>query len=217
MSGSRRYRGGMSSDAVSLLGADTTSHFRGNRLCLALVNSVYWRRGPAPEEHLESYEDLVDLADGAGWLPDRDALLRLASRSQADATRAVARAVDLRAQLLTVFAAHAAGRMPADNALRAIEKLAARGLYELRLVPHDGGYRLGWPQVSLELPVLQAAVSAMLLLADPELARVKQCPGPTCGWVFLDTTRNQSRRWCDSRECGNRSRVHAHYQRTRGA
>jgi predicted RNA-binding Zn ribbon-like protein len=57
----------------------------------------------------------------------------------------------------------------------------------------------------------------MLLLASIEITRVKQCPGPTCGWVFLDVTRNRSRRWCNSAECGNRSRVQAHYARTKAA
>jgi predicted RNA-binding Zn ribbon-like protein len=52
-------------------------------------------------------------------------------------------------------------------------------------------------------------------MTSPDLKRLKQCPGRSCGWVFLDDSRNQSRRWCDSRECGNRERVRAHYQRTR--
>jgi predicted RNA-binding Zn ribbon-like protein len=57
----------------------------------------------------------------------------------------------------------------------------------------------------------------MLLLTSAEITRVKQCPGRTCGWVFLDSTRNRSRRWCNSAECGNRSRVQAHYARSKTA
>jgi predicted RNA-binding Zn ribbon-like protein len=63
--------------------------------------------------------------------------------------------------------------------------------------------------------VQQIAVSALLLLSSPEIDRVKQCPGPTCGWVFLDSSRNRSRRWCSSAECGNRHRAQEHYRRTR--
>jgi predicted RNA-binding Zn ribbon-like protein len=61
-------------------------------------------------------------------------------------------------------------------------------------------------------PILLVAVT-VLLLASAERDRVKQCPGPTCGWLFLDSTRNRSRRWCDPAECGNRERVKAHYAR----
>jgi predicted RNA-binding Zn ribbon-like protein len=127
------------------------------------------------------------------------------------------RAVTLREQLLAIFAAHAAGGPVPESALAAVQKLAGRGLAALRLVSAQDGYQLGWPETRLDLPLLQAAVSAVLLLSGPELSRVKQCPGPTCGWVFLDTTRNQSRRWCDSRECGNRHRAQTHYERTRAA
>lgn len=207
----------MAPDAVSLLGADATSHFRGGRLCLALVNSVYWRRGPDPEEHLNSYADLLELAEGAGWLPDVDALRRSAAERPAEADRVRSSALHLREQLLAVFAAQADGEAGPEPELAAVQKLASRGLSALRLGPSGDGYRLGWPEARLDLPLLQAAVSAVLLLSGPELARVKQCPGPTCGWVFLDTTRNQSRRWCDSRECGNRNRAHTYYERSRAA
>jgi predicted RNA-binding Zn ribbon-like protein len=205
----------MAPDAVSLLGADATSHFRGGRLCLALVNSVYWRRGPSPEDRLDSYPNLLALADGAGWIPDVAALGHAAAERPDEAARVLSRAVDLREQLLAVFAAHAAGTTPPDSAFATVQKLASRGLAALRLAPIDHGYQLVWPETRLDLPLLQAAVSATLLLSGPELPRVKQCPGPSCGWVFLDTTRNQSRRWCDSRECGNRNRAHAHYERSR--
>jgi predicted RNA-binding Zn ribbon-like protein len=207
----------MAPDAVSLLGADATSHFRGGRLCLALVNSVYWRRGPSPDDRLDSYANLVALADGAGWIPDVAALKRTAAEQPAEAAQVLRRAVTLREQLLAIFAAHAAGGPVPESALAAVQKLAGRGLAALRLVSAQDGYQLGWPETRLDLPLLQAAVSAVLLLSGPELSRVKQCPGPTCGWVFLDTTRNQSRRWCDSRECGNRHRAQTHYERTRAA
>jgi predicted RNA-binding Zn ribbon-like protein len=157
----------------------------------------------------------LTLADGAGWIPDVDALRRAAAEQPAEAVRVLHRAVELREQLLAIFAAHAAGAPVPESALAAVQKLAGRGLAALRLVPVQDGYELGWPEARLDLPLLQAAVSAVLLLSGPELPRVKQCPGPTCGWVFLDTTRNQSRRWCDSRECGNRHRAQTHYERTR--
>jgi predicted RNA-binding Zn ribbon-like protein len=205
----------MDSDAVSLLGVDSTAHVYGGRLCLAIVNSIWYCRGPAPEEHLGTYAELIDLVDGAGWLPDRDALARAAADRPGDARRALAHAVDLREHMLAAFAAHAAGSAAPAAAVASIEKLGTRGLAELHLDPNGAGYRLSWRGASLELPVHQVAASALLLLASPELDRVKQCPGSTCGWVFVDTTRNRSRRWCNSAECGNRSRVQAHYQRTR--
>jgi predicted RNA-binding Zn ribbon-like protein len=203
-------------DAVPLLGSDRTPHVVGSRLCLAAVNTVWWRRGPSPSEHLRDYRDLTELVTDAGWLADRQSLERAADRHPRVAARAVARARDLREEILAVFSAIAAGNVPPQAALTSVQALGAEGLGALRLAPQPGGgFELGWPVPSLETPVQQIAVSAVLLLASAELDRVKQCPGPTCGWLFLDSTRNRSRRWCSSAECGNRSRVQAHYRRTR--
>ena len=57
------------------------------------------------------------------------------------------------------------------------------------------------------------ARSVAELLTSPNLGRVKVCGGEGCGWMFLDESRNASRRWCDSRNCGNRKRVRKHLAR----
>ncbi len=206
----------MDIDAVPLLGRDSTPHEVGSRLCLAAVNTVAWRRGPAPQERMRGFTDLTELVTDAGWLADRTSLEAHAAADPHGSDRAVAHGRELRERLLAVFAAVAAGEPPPPEALAYVEKHAARGLAALRLTAAaDGRFALGWPEPSLETPVQQIAVSALLLLASEELDRVKQCPGPTCGWVFLDSTRNRSRRWCSSAECGNRHRAQEHYRRTR--
>ena len=62
----------------------------------------------------------------------------------------------------------------------------------------------------------QAAHSAAELLASPEIAHVKLCGEGRCDWLFLDESRNHSRRWCDMATCGNRAKARRHYQRVRG-
>jgi predicted RNA-binding Zn ribbon-like protein len=45
-------------------------------------------------------------------------------------------------------------------------------------------------------------------LADRQHRRgVRECPGPNCGWLFLDTSKAGRRRWCSDESCGSRSRV----------
>ena len=43
--------------------------------------------------------------------------------------------------------------------------------------------------------------------AGHRAALIGACADDTCGWLFLDTTRNRTRRWCVMKECGNRSKV----------
>lgn len=58
------------------------------------------------------------------------------------------------------------------------------------------------------------ALDAARLLTDPALlSLIRTCPG--CRWLFLDTTRNHRRSWCDPADCGNRARQRRHYERTR--
>jgi predicted RNA-binding Zn ribbon-like protein len=42
---------------------------------------------------------------------------------------------------------------------------------------------------------------------------VRVCAGEGCGWLFLDTSRNGRRIWCESGDCGNRERVRRHLAR----
>jgi predicted RNA-binding Zn ribbon-like protein len=53
------------------------------------------------------------------------------------------------------------------------------------------------------------------LLRSPEAAKVHRCEARGCGWLFVDTTRNHSRRWCRTEDCGNRERVRRHYRKAR--
>jgi predicted RNA-binding Zn ribbon-like protein len=65
-----------------------------------------------------------------------------------------------------------------------------------------------------DLPAL-AALRTAELLTSPDMAQLRQCADDTCGWLFVDRSRNRSRRWCSSADCGNRARARRHAQRVR--
>ncbi|EJN04651.1 CGNR zinc finger domain-containing protein [Phyllobacterium sp. YR531] len=63
-----------------------------------------------------------------------------------------------------------------------------------------------------DLSLSVAAVLSALNLLDPRrLSRIKICPN--CHWLYLDESRNRSRRWCDMTVCGNRAKAKRHYDR----
>ena len=47
--------------------------------------------------------------------------------------------------------------------------------------------------------------------------RLKSCPGPHCGWLFFDGSRNASSRWCSMSICGNRTKTAAYRRRRRSS
>jgi predicted RNA-binding Zn ribbon-like protein len=135
----------------------------------------------------------------------------------ADDLAALVRALDLRELLFRLLSAVAAGQAPAAADLDAFNDAAAGALSRSTVEPVDGRFRRGWAADGadrLDLPAWEVARDARELLLDPAaIERLKQCPGPECGWLFLDESRNRSRRWCDPRLCGNRERVKSHYRR----
>ena len=125
----------------------------------------------------------------------------------------------LRETIHRVVTAAVEGAPPDDNDLSTLNRAVSRTLSRLRLVHVQGNhYECGWDDGSqVEHLLWEVTRSAANLLVSSHLDRVKVCEGPGCGWMFLDTSRNQSRRWCDSRDCGNRERVRKHLARKRAA
>jgi predicted RNA-binding Zn ribbon-like protein len=66
--------------------------------------------------------------------------------------------------------------------------------------------------------ICAATVVALLrAMARPGWPRLKACRGDDCRWVFIDGSRNTSRRWCDMANCGNRAKMAAFRDRRRAS
>jgi predicted RNA-binding Zn ribbon-like protein len=87
----------------------------------------------------------------------------------------------------------------------------------LGIAPSGGGFAWEWYEVdgALDLPVWIVARSAADLLMSADLTRVRKCASEKCDWLFLDASRNRSRRWCDMAVCGNRAKARRNYARRR--
>lgn len=216
----------MTADPVPERSATPVFDLSGGALCLDFVNTLGNRAGPEPlEERLERYEDLVGFARQSGALDGTEARrLREAARARrAAAAATLARAVFLREALHAIFGAVATGNRPLERDLAGLNAELAPALAHARLARGDGGYTLTWDSapadagraggIPLDRPLWPIAQAAMQLLLETDLSRVGECGSDTCGFLFLDTTRNRSRRWCDTRICGNRARVRRHRRR----
>jgi predicted RNA-binding Zn ribbon-like protein len=198
---------------------------KGGVVCLDFVNTVGWRLTERPSEYLRSYEDLLDWGRQAGLLAPQETedLFRQATLDPEGAQEALSRALDLREEIHRVISRAIAGESQDESDLSALNRELSIALSHLRVMPADGAYGWGWDRsggdggARLDSPLWPVAQSAAELLTSPKLGRVKLCAGEGCGWVFLDESRNNSRRWCDSRDCGNRERVRRHLARKRAS
>ena len=190
----------------------------GGRLCLDFCNTVRDRTGD-PVERLSDYGELVGWSWRAGVLNAEEAgrLRRAARRSPTAAVAVLERALALREALHGVFTAAAEGRVPEPAAIDALNSELGRAMARSQLVTTEGGYTWVWDEGgrALDSMLWPVARSAADLLTSGDLAAVRECAGRGCGWLFLDTSRNRTRRWCDMRVCGNRAKARRHHERLR--
>lgn len=193
----------------------------GGRLCLDFVNTVDWHGTDHPKEWLTTFDELLQWAVHAGAIDRQGAeSLMAAGRARpAEAAEALREAVALREAMYRIFAAVAAGREPPADDLEHLNRALARALPRRRLQPRPGGFEWAWADddaTALDRPLWPILASAAELLTSGDLARVRRCADHGCGWLFVDMSRNRSRRWCSMEDCGNRAKARRHRQRTRG-
>jgi predicted RNA-binding Zn ribbon-like protein len=200
-------------------GASKAEHafeFTGGNLALDFANTVSWRHG-APEDHVRSYADLVSWARQAGIISARDARDLLQSRPDRQSS-VLKQALKLREAFYRLFSAVAAGKKPDESDLATVAGAVKDAFARIRLAPSGSSFRIAWDQkVAPDTVLWPAAYAALELLTRGPLTRVRECSADTCGWLFLDETRNRSRRWCDMRTCGNRAKARRRYERQKTA
>jgi predicted RNA-binding Zn ribbon-like protein len=186
-------------------------------LSLDFVNTLEWRKRAQPIEFLAGYSDLVRWGKVVGIVKEGESELLLEhSRPRQNAASAVySRAIALREALYQIFSAFSSASQP-DLADVSVLNIELANAMSHRTVEWTGqGFQWGWEQTGKHLDSLlwHVAASAAELLTSDLLERVGECQGIDCGWLFIDTSKNHSRRWCDMDSCGNRAKARRHYKR----
>src|SRR5262249_25485517 len=136
------------------------------------------------------------------------ALGAMASERARDAAVALDLARETRESAYAIFSAHAAGLPAPVPELLTLNPAIGRAMARAGLAPSGTRVEWGWPGLELDLDRVTwwIARSAAELLTSEDLTFVRECASYDCGWLFMDTTKNRSRRWCDMRTCGNRAK-----------
>jgi predicted RNA-binding Zn ribbon-like protein len=198
------------------------SHFdvESEVLCLNFCNTLNWHASQNPIEELNTYADLVAWGFETSLLSADEAnhLIHLGNEQPELARAALADAVNLREALYRIFVAIIHGDAPKKDDLSILTNFWHTASKQMRLASHAG--EIAWEyethgddQRRMLWPVVHSAVE---LLQSDQRHRIGQCEDDRgCGYLFLDTSRNQSRRWCSMESCGNRAKANRHYTRTK--
>ena len=186
--------------------------FCGGQLAVDFTNTV-GSRGAETEEHFAVYGDVLSWAETRGVLTraETNRLAGAADRDPRQSRSALAAIVALRESIYRVLAASAEGKRPPAADLAALNDEVSAAYARARLVARDGAFAMAFEPPdgpSLTSPMITPIVRATIdLLTSGAIRQVRSCADVSCGWLFLDTTRSGTRRWCDMAVCGNRNKV----------
>ncbi len=189
----------------------------GGAPCLDFTNTLSWRGRDAPEEALHDYRDLVEWSRRSGVLDEAETerLRNQAALSPRHADAVYIRSIELREALYRIFNTAYEDAEPAEADLKTLNQILSEALSNKTLSKTGGAYTMQYDSEPPEYVLWKLADSAYELLTSMDLQRVKRCASDECSWLFLDLSRNRSRRWCSMESCGNRMKAKRHYHRTR--
>jgi predicted RNA-binding Zn ribbon-like protein len=186
---------------------------------IELTRTVGWKMRDRSDDDLSDYEGLVAWSVRRAIVSseEADALLRQARRRPAQAAAALEDARSLRSLIYHLFSTVGRGDPSDPDRLDDLTAWVHRFLPARRLRPGESGATWGWRLDPYRLDHLLGPVthSAAELLTSQEVKRLRLCEGDGCGWLFVDASRNRSRRWCDMSDCGNRAKVRSFRARRR--
>src|SRR5436190_3860384 len=197
----------------------------GGHPALDLVNTLDHRfGGEAPLELLADYGALLRFARQTGLL-DAGQVRRLSKSVKPQAAARALRSVrELREAMAAAFYGNLESRPPPAADIRTLERhfLASqrhRELHWQQAAARNGQPGMAWQrdrfEKEAELPVWILAERAAQLMLSDAMPRVRACGADTCRWLFLDTSKNHTRRWCNMKVCGNRMKARR-FQARRG-
>lgn len=195
----------------------------GGILCLDFANTLGRRKIPGQNvENLQEYSDFVAFAKQSRLVTPQHAreLLAAGLIHPREAAQVLRAALVLREAVYRVFVAFPKRGLPDRKDLKLIEQFASEAMRHRRLAGAGHVYRWEWKRDANDKEMLSyilwpIAQTAADLLTSERTKRVRECQAPTCAWLFLDESRNHSRRWCDMSVCGNRQKARRHYERVK--
>jgi predicted RNA-binding Zn ribbon-like protein len=198
----------------------------GGVLCLDFVNTVEPRAASYHtlefRNYLTRYSDLLDWSLYVGSLDVSGAnkLRAKAAEPPHEAQVVLEQAVTLREVMYRVFFTLTQDEEASRNDLDALAAAYAQAMHHARFANAGGRFTLTWEEDPVELsrPLWPVVHSAAELLLNGEKRRVKDCASGAegCGWLFYDTSKNASRRWCSMRACGTEAKERRRDSRKRG-
>lgn len=194
-----------------------TLHLDGGVLCFHFINTVYAWRGVNLHEYLNTYDDLIKWCKKVNILSaaQRENLLKEAALHPLKTKKALQQLKEAREMMYHFFSVLAAGsedHMP-PKILAGFNTALSNSLSHLVFTANHKAVVLKWRNEENDLlePLWVVVKSAYDVVTTEDRSCLKECP--KCGWMFIDKTKNNTRRWCNPAFCGSTEKSKKYYQK----
>ena len=154
------------------------------------------------------YDDLLRFTEQTGLMNARQAQGLRRNTGDGVAMRAVQQARHLREAAAEIFYAIVDERTPPLDSIKKLDEFLHAAQANRTLRWRSSRVEVAWSSDAQPgLPWWILAECAVDLLVSEEIGAIRACADEGCRWLFLDTSKNHSRRWCDMKICGNRTKA----------
>jgi predicted RNA-binding Zn ribbon-like protein len=189
----------------------------GGALCLDFANTASWQAERLTTEHLNDFRDLIRWCTESSVIghSTATALLGEAEQNSVRGEAVLTEAKELRETLYRIFIALSRRNAPPCGDLERLNETLAQAPLHFEVRGEEEGFSCERKADGADFGKLLGPVvwSAAELLASGKIEQIKCCAAETCGWLFLDGTKNHSRRWCDMADCGTRAKSKRYYRK----
>lgn len=165
-----------------------------------------------PKELLTSYHDVLRFAQQTKMLSAKQAQQLLCAAKTEEAWQSV---IHLRETLAQIFYGIVTHQSPALRDLLRLSEHCKEAGQHRRLCSINSSFAWQWTDLHRDpqAPIWIIAQDASDLLTSELITFVRSCSAESCRWLFLDTSKNHTRRWCDMKTCGNRMKARRFHAR----
>jgi predicted RNA-binding Zn ribbon-like protein len=188
---------------------DVTFQLVAGHVALDLANTLDYRFEPARRiDLIPAFGQFLDFCAQSGVISKADAKGLLARTEAPEAREAHRKAIRFREVADSMFRAIAKKKTPRAADLAELNKLLASRSIPEKVTRRGSSFEREFddPAATADGPLWVILESAVQLLVSTEVRFVRSCKEKSCQWLFIDSSKSHSRRWCSMEICGNRNK-----------
>jgi predicted RNA-binding Zn ribbon-like protein len=199
--------------SVRPIEAGHTFQLVGGHPATDFINTLDWRfRESGAEELLKRFTDLVRFMIQSKLISAAQGRRLVNAVDDRSAERTLKTARILRESLADFLYARLDGRQPSSHCVSRLQEHFQDARAHQKLAWKKGLVEWTWNEddkATLPLHILSSRASDLIVSTD--LANIRACCNPECRWIFVDVSKNHTRRWCSMKICGNRMKARKFY------